>query len=254
MLKKLGCCCGLALLVLIAAGYWGVNQARQLIGKPKPADPRIGRYVALRPVFIQPDGETFSAGTAVAARTEPGRAPILLTALHLLGPAGGLERDTPPADIGKVVRGVALVPFGAEKPVAIARGALRKGGRTLPADDLDEVNDLAVFALPKGARVNALPLAAESPAFGDWVWLVGDVFDHEPQTQRLFPGRIVARPTGGALRVLFRPAFELRAFSGAPLINARGELVGLLIGGAEGIASANPVEAIRARLAESGIR
>jgi len=254
MLKRLGCCCGAALLVLVALTLWGYREARQFVARPKPPDPRLGRFVALRPAFIQPDGETFSAGTAVAVRTAPERAPVLLTALHLLGPAGGLERDTAPADIGKVVRGVLLLPFGAERPTAIARKALRTGGRTLPADDLDEPHDLAVFALGKDSRVNALPLAAANPGFGEWVWLVGDVWDHEPQTQRLFPARVLGKTPTGGLRLIFRPALELRAFSGAPVVNERAELVGLLIGGSGNMAAVNPVEAIRARLAESGIQ
>jgi hypothetical protein len=54
--------------------------------------------------------------------------------------------------------------------------------------------------------------------------------------------------------VKFEAPFELRAFSGAPLINARKQVVGILISGTEGLGIINPAGSIRKRLEESGVR
>lgn len=237
------------LLVVGAARWWGGT-----FGGPPPPAPQVGGSVALRPTFVLRSGGDYSAGTAVAVRLKPGGEPILLTALHLLGPAGGLERDLAPGEIDGMVREVRLSRIAGGQPVARARGSLIRSGGALRAEDPGVARDVAAFKLLPGSKVNALPLAERNPGFGEAVWLVGDVVTHEPQVQRLFPARVmVASPEGTAIR--FQEEFPLQAFSGAPVINARREVVGLLIaGGGGGMGIINPAGTIRERLREAGIR
>jgi hypothetical protein len=245
--------CGAILLLLVIAGGAGLAWIRSTFNSPMPAAPRIGRFVALRPLFVPRKGAAFRAGTAVAVRLKPGDQPILLTALHLFGPAGGLDRDLAPAELDGAIREVLLLPMGGKKPIAAARGAVRKSGAKLPAEGLDVKNDLAAFRLAPRARVNALPLAAADPRMGEWVWIVGDTVDHEPETQRMFAGQVMMVSPEGAM-VRLKERFSPQAFSGAPVINARAEVVGLLIGGGEGQDVIHPAGSIRKRLAESGVR
>jgi hypothetical protein len=245
-------CGGLALLgmvALIGAAGW----LRGTLLRPKPPDPAIAARTALRPTFTLRDGRVYRAGTAVTASVEPGRAAVLLTALHLFGPNGGLAAETPPAKLDALVSKIELAPFGERRVIAVARGALRTSGPTL-TNDLDDVsNDVAAFALEPGSAASPLQLAAEDPALGEWVWLVGDIYNHRPQAQRLFPGRVV-RVSGRGLRVTFRQPFPVRAFSGAPVVNVHGELAGILIGGdGKRLGICNPASSIRRRLEEAGV-
>jgi len=251
-----GCAIGCGVLVVIAViGGLAVAAWVRATFKPKPPDPTVGPVVALRPTFKLRAGGDYGAGTAVAVRLQPGSQPILLTALHLFGPAGGLETNLAPSQLDGVIREVLLTPVGGRGVVAKARGALRKSGAALQEDDTNVSGDVAAFKLLPKARVNALNLAAGNPRTGEWVWMIGDVFDHEPQTQRLFPAQVLTVSDAGTT-VKFQTSFQLRAFSGAPLINARREVVGLLISGGEngGIGIINPAGSIRKRLSESGIR
>lgn len=75
-----------------------------------------------------------------------------------------------------------------------------------------------------------LPLAPNTTLDDSWLWLVGEVADSKTPRQRLFPARVEVRGRT-ATTVEFREDFPLTAFSGAPLVNARGEVAGLLIGG-----------------------
>ncbi len=248
-----GCALGCVTLVLLIvfAGVAAVKWA----GAPPPTAPKIGSVVALRPLFLRKQGEPFSAGTAVAVRVQPQSAPILLTALHLFGPSGGLEKDLAPAELDQQIREVWLAPIsGKRRVVARARGALRKSGPALSENLPGVSEDVAAFKLQPKSAVNALPLAAANPKFGDWVWLVGDVFDHEPQTQRLFAGRVWRSHDEGTM-IRLQERFPLRAFSGAPVINERKEVVGLLISGGEGggIGIINPAGNIRRKLAVGGV-
>lgn len=248
-----GCALGCVTLVLLIV--FAGAAAVKWVSAPSPPAPQVGPAVALRPLFLPRKGKPFSAGTAVAVRTQSDAEPILLTALHLFGPAGGLEKDLAPAELDLQIREVWLAPIGGKRRVvARARGALRKSGPTL-SDDLPGVSeDVAAFKLQPKSAVNALSLAAENPKFGDWVWLVGDVFDHEPQTQRLFAARVWSTADEGAA-IRFQERFPLRAFSGAPVINERKEVVGLLISGGEGggVGIINPAGNIRRKLKGGGV-
>ncbi|MGV3721381.1 MAG: hypothetical protein ACO1SX_10780 [Actinomycetota bacterium] len=252
LLKGLGIGCLVLTLLICGGGFAAYQWVTRTINAPKPADPKLGAYTALRPVFLKRGGGSYSAGTAVAVRLKPGAAPIVLTAQHLFGPMGGLDAAVPPGKLDQKIAAVALVPFGGSKPVATAKGSLRKAGE-FPDEELDDVSgDVAAFKLAPKARVNALELAPANPGIGEWIWLVGDVVDHEPQKQRLFPGRVIIAADKKTL-VTFKDHFKLQACSGAPLINAKKQVVGLLIGGMEGGGIINPAGSIRKRLEESGV-
>ena len=245
-----GCAVVILLFVLMAGGsyLWVRNTF-----KPKPTDPKIGKYVALRPHFLVREGEPYDAGTASAVRLKPGGVPIMITAQHLFGPDGGMEPAIPPGDLNKKIRGVALVPFGGKAPVGMASGSLRKSGE-FPNGGDDLSGDVAAFKLAPKSRVNALDLATANPKLGEWVWLVGDIVDHEPQTQTLFPAQVFGA-SDKRLSVKFPASIRLQAFSGAPLINSQKQVVGILISGAGDVVGfANPATGIRKRLEESGVR
>lgn len=245
--------CGAIVLLLVVAVVGTTMWARRTFGTPKPADPKIGQTVALRPMFMVKGGKPYAAGTAVAVRLQPTAKPILITAQHLFGPDGGMEPAIAPPDLDKKINGVLLAPIAGDRPVAMAKGSLRKTG-TFPEGGASDVSgDVAAFHLSPKSRVNALDLAPGNPAMGDWVWLVGDIYDHEPQTQRLFPGKVLMVSDQKTL-IKFESPFELRAFSGAPLINGKKQVVGLLIAGNSGLGIINPAGSIRKRLEESGVR
>jgi hypothetical protein len=135
----------------------------------------------------------------------------------------------------------------------MASHSLRKTGAFPEEGNSDVSGDVAAFRLSPKSKVNALDLAPANPAMGEWVWLVGDVFDHEPQTQRLFPAKVITASDQSTV-ISFTSDFELRAFSGAPVINSRKQVVGLLIAGGPRVGIINPAGSIRKRLAESGVR
>jgi hypothetical protein len=177
---------------------------------------------------------------------------VVVTALHLLGPDGGLPAPADPAAINALVREVQLFPMSGGKPVARARKSLLKSGRPL-SEDGGAGRDLLAFQLEPRATINALPLAETDARPLQWVWVVGDRADAQAPAQRLWAARVIAvDETAGVLR--FRGVVPLRAFSGAPIINEEIKVVGLLLGGDErqGIGIFNPAGAMRAHLGEAG--
>ena len=244
-----GCGIGCAVLGLLGLGtaIYAVVLVRSLFFRPKPPDPVVAPNTALRPMFVMRSAKPYGAGTAVAVRLGPGRPAVLLTALHLFGPDAGQKVAIPPSQLNVRVASVILSPFGAFQTVGDAVGSLINRG-PLPDESLQDVShDVAAFTLDPSSKVAVLPLARRDPRLGDWLWLVGDVYNHRPQQQRLFPGRVIyASPRG--VRVHFEERFPKRAFSGAPLIDEHGSVAGILIGGSDRDAVINPAGSIRRRI------
>lgn len=250
-----GCLGGcLAVLVLLAIGSFTIySWFQRTYNTPVPTAPKLGPAAALRPTIVLRAGGENDAGTAVAVRIAPGKEPILLTALHLFGPDGGLDRRYAPAELEKLVKEIQLKPFGGNTVVARTRGVLRKKGPMLVEGESRIQFDLAVFSLTPKPKVTVLPLAEKDPKMGEWVWLVGDEFKSQPQRQRLFPAQVgIVNLNGGWLRL--KTPVELSGFSGAPVVNGKGEVVGILIGGSDAGAIMNSAEGIRHRLMENRIK
>ncbi len=249
-----GCLGGCAVLVvlLVVAGAAGTAWVRSTFFSPAPPTPKIGKSVAHRPVFLVRGRDPLIAGTAFGARLRPGGPPLLLTALHLLGPSGGMDRQLTPADVKRDVRQVMLVPFGQNRPTVIAGPALLGTGQALDDATGAVDGDVSAFALPPKGRLNALTLASKNPGMGEHVWIVGDEVTSATEAQRQYHARVVGSDAR-SLSLMLDSRWELQGFSGAPVINARAEVVGILIGGGTRSAICNPVESIRKHLKNAGI-
>ncbi|MBM3459771.1 MAG: hypothetical protein FJX77_14715, partial [Armatimonadetes bacterium] len=182
-------CAGLVVLLAIAVVGGAVWLRTELTAKPPPG-PRLAPNTVFRPVFQMQNGKVFSAGTAFALRLRTDGMPLAVTALHLFGPSGGLDKDIPASELSRAVREVLLVPIGRNAPVARAARAMTSTGRPV-GDDGDVSGDVAAFLIPRPGRIPVLQPAGDNPRMGEWIWLVGDAVNHKPQSQRLFPARAI---------------------------------------------------------------
>ena len=83
------------------------------------------------------------------------------------------------------------------------------------------------------AAADSLKLAPTQPKLGDTVWLVAQLVSGAPKDKLLFKAK-VSRVQDLALNyVVDDPdgTFELRATSGAPVVNERGEVVAVNLAG-----------------------
>ena len=194
--------------------------------EPTPASPSIPANTALRPHFLLDNGQTFTGGTAVCVRTQPNANPVMLTALHLFGLSGGLK-TIPPDQLDTRVRAVAGTDLSGHKLLAMASGMATQGGYPMTQQG-DISGDVIGFRVSPKFKAAVLPLAPNAPIGDHWLWLVGDVAGSKTPKQRLFPARVLIRDRTYT-SVEFREDVPLSGFSGAPLVNARGEVAGLLI-------------------------
>lgn len=212
------------------------------------ATPNPPHNTVCRPTFTTATGP-FSAGTAFVCEYPEGKGHVLITAQHLFGPGGGLSVKiawNEMADKIKQVDGVSMhdaaVHLVSTKTVPI------EGARGL--DDKGVRDDIAVFELVPAKDRATLKLAANAPKVGDPVWLFG--CQAGGKTVELIPAT-VAMSSDKELDYTFATSdLALRATSGAPIVDADGNVVAINLGStsrrAKLVGFGNPVASIREHL------
>jgi S1-C subfamily serine protease len=116
----------------------------------------------------------------------------------------------------------------------------------------DMTQDLVIRPVA-GSWIHPLPLAPTDPAVGDWVWAVGCEQGKPLSDEQLYPGRIVEVANGGYLLEKQVP-FDPHGFSGGPVINRKGEVIGNVLAGGGKIITGATVTTLRQRLKAKGVK
>lgn len=212
--------------------------------------PKIPANFAVRPLFKLQDGRDIQAGTAFAA-TVDGGTPVLLSAMHLFGEAGGLEQDLPGATLPETIASVTLYDMDYGQPLDKAGQELIRDGKATDFSTGDCSPDVVAFALDPKTQLGILPLAKTNPTVGTRVWAVGREYKDKGAEAKLYGGTVTSVKET-AISVEEDAAYEGQGFSGGPVVNTRGEVIGTTIGSGKSFGRAitylNPVTSIRRHL------
>ena len=196
------------------------------------SEPTIADDVVFRPTFATDHGEV-AAGTAFAIQLPGYDEAIMLTALHLFGPAGGLEKDIPSERLGGAVRSISLEGcFNPERKAAFkARTLMIEDSK--PHPERSPAGDIAAFWIPSETPIHALKLAPTPPAVGERVFLAAQVLIGASEEQRIHPATVfdVDHSKMGFVYEFDNPDIHIVATSGAPVLNQKGEVVAINLGG-----------------------
>jgi hypothetical protein len=242
-------------IFLVCAFFWwvctgcGPRSETPVSSPPSSQTPPVAPdWFVFRPSFQTDEGEVY-AGTAFPIRLPGYDRPVILTAIHLLGPGGGMSRDVPPAEIPKVVKGLRLhdcfdvqrtMTFASEPLVIREAAPLGASGRA---------GDIVAFWAPKKEELHCVEMSVAASKRGEQVWLVASVVSGAPADQRLHPARVMGMDDGYLLYQYENPKVSKQATSGAPVINQSGRLVAINLGGFESddqmVGIGNPVGRFR---------
>lgn len=186
-----------------------------------------------RPTFEMKD-RPLSAGTAFLMETGVEKQPVVLvTAHHLLGPMGGLPAEVAWSDVPKSVKRATcrsiVTPAQSWTGVPLAI----PGAASFNNQTKDGLRDIALLTVQGKPTAKPLKLAPAQPKLGDTVWLIAQLASGAPKEKLLFKAQVV-RVQDLALNYLVddpERTFEIRATSGAPVVNERGEVVAVNLAG-----------------------
>jgi hypothetical protein len=197
-----------------------------------------------QPEYVLTDGRTFSAGKASAVHLPNSQKTVLISVMHVFGPDGGLDVAIPASKLPRLVSKVNLLDPANDAEIGHAGTELLSSGEGHAADG-DDSKDLVAFELVARYPRKILSLSSKPAAIGSKCWLITYVDGNIPGE---YSGVVVASsPTDMA----FKPDQNVvtHATSGSPVVNALGEVIGLLVGHDKtGQIWCNPGYRIRQRL------
>lgn len=212
--------------------------------------PRLSSRCAARPAILLRDGEQLEAGTAFEVN-KPGGGVVVLTALHLFGPEGGLRSDLPPGQLPDLVEEFDLYSMDYGHRLGRTGKGLSRSGYPFPSRGADCRGDLAVFSAPEETGLAPLSLAKADSPVGSHVWLVGKAYGDAGAAPVLYFATVTEERPDATVILLNEP-LDTRGMSGSPVVDNRGELIGMDLGWQEidGVKHLllNPVSSIRAHL------
>jgi hypothetical protein len=214
----------------------------------------------LRPSFTTPT-KTWSGGSAFV--TELRGEFLVVTALNLLGPNGGLETQLEAPSLPTVLRHVDIRDAFSGRNAGRTTATLLIPEAHVMKDDAK--GDVAAFRIARppplsiaGGTTTPLvirPLAEKAPKEGDVVFLAASVVS-APKGQRSFPARVLEVSDAWLFYKFEDPTLDLAGTPGAPILDAEGAIVGMQLGGGMAedllVGAACPLGALKARL-ESGL-
>ncbi len=190
-----------------------------------PSAPAV-RDALFSPKFNLKDGRSVEAGKAWCARLSNGQS-VLVTALHLLGPAGGLDAQIPAAKLAAEVDNVELTSLTNGNSAGSTTTVLSKTGHV--KDDDDYSGDMMVFKAPASiSATKAFSIADQRAAVGERCWFYTCLVNESVPPQCL-PGTVTESSDKRMLVKLDRRV-ETRATSGSPILDRIGRVIGMLSG------------------------
>jgi hypothetical protein len=189
---------------------------------PTAAEP-ARTHAILRPTFIV-EGKQLRAGTAFVLMLAD-RPPLLVTAFHVFGRAGGYDRDLTWDQVPHLVTKAEATSVEDDRITVIAGAPLAiEGAVGMSAARVG--GDVAALPVTGGSRAGSLTIATEPPAVGARVTLLAQVLG----TDGFRHGATVLKVTDEAIAYRYDQPIEIRATSGAAVVDEHGRVVAINLG------------------------
>lgn len=173
-----------------------------------------------RAAFTDHTGLNGASGFLV--RTSDGRV-LAATAKHLIGANGGVEPDVPMAALDASLKSWVMFP-------RTDTGSVVELDRLQLDTENEDSHDWLLMSIKPSAKLPALPLTMrmEPVQVGETVYLIGVPYSEPKSAQNVYRGVVTKRAFKDRFRYTLSVPVELRGFSGAPIVDADGRVVGMM--------------------------
>ena len=210
-------------------------------------EPRPDPNVVTLPTFIFDQRHAITAGIAFLVEEQGQR--YMVTAYHVLGPAGGLKTRIAPRDVPREVKAIVGLCLGDASTVIVGAPVLSVADAR-PFDEAGGEADLIFASVPGPGGPPGLKLADKLPKAGERVWLFLRLVDRDRPT--LYPATVSEATESYVQYAMDEPSLNLRASSGAPVLGKDGAVVAMHLSFGKKsdalVCIATPVTSIRKRL------
>jgi hypothetical protein len=218
---------GFFLLLMVVVVLAGCDKEARVVQQQAP-EPWCSSPPEKWPQIVMTNSTEFKGHTPLRGassfliRTESGNV-LAATARHLLGENGGVEPALPVAELDS------KLGFWHMHPRTLPKQRVRIAGSATRADS-GKSNDWLLLKLVEGEvpAVAPLKIRPEPVKVGDQVFLIGVSYAEPDATQKVYSGRVTERGFGDRFRYTITPHVDISGFSGAPIVDEKGLLVGVM--------------------------
>lgn len=220
----------LAAVALVFATILGGSDGTVVLGETPAVEPWVRKPTSEWPQIVLTneavfDGHTPLRGSSAFLIRTQGNRILAATAKHLLGAGGGVEPPVSTKELSEVLRSWRVHPRTMPE-TAVDLGALSGSGEDLPGCDW-----LLLTVKRSSDRLPAYPLRPRSQPVrvGEKVYLIGCPYSEPNAKQNVYVGKVTERKHD-RFRYDLDPPVRLNGFSGAPIVDRRGNVVGIMTG------------------------
>jgi len=194
-----------------------------------PAEPWMAQPAAQWPQFVLTNEAKFKGSTALEGasaflvQARSGKV-FAATARHLLGENGGVEPAVPRSKLDGLLEKWTLFPRTARTQIV----EVAPFPMSLPEKSQDDWLLLSVKNTAAELPATPLKLRRKPVAIGERVHLIGVAYAEPTVRQKVYTGKVTQRGYGTSFRYDIDPPVNIQGFSGAPIVDDAGYVVGVM--------------------------
>jgi V8-like Glu-specific endopeptidase len=153
---------------------------------------------------------------------------ILITADHIFGPDGGVKTHIGVKNIMDSLHDASFFTMDGKLTSVKLINPITPGSQPYQKGDI--AKDAIGFEVTNSSTHPALKFAKVLPKNGEKCWIAGCEFTSEIKEQHMYECKKI-NDENGIMKIAPKDTVHLSGFSGAPVLNSRSEVIGIVIAG-----------------------